>query len=88
MAFVKLVVFGLIGLTIIYLSLSVYSASLRRERLEKDYDANPVPGQTREAFVAAGMAAYRSGLRPKLLLLVYVVPVVACGVIIYVINTN
>ena len=88
MAFVKLVVFGLIGLTVIYLSLSVYSASLRRERLEKDYDANPVPGQTREAFVAAGMAAYRSGLRPKLLLLVYVVPVVVCGVIIYVINTN
>ena len=88
MAFVKLVVFGLIGLTVIYLSLSVYSASLRRERLEKDYDADPVPGQTREAFVAAGMAAYRSGLRPKLLLLVYVVPVVVCGVIIYVINTN
>ncbi len=88
MAFLKLLVIGLVGLTIIYLSLSVYSASLRRERLEKDYDANPVPGQTRDAYVATGMAAYRSSLRPKLLLLVYVVPVAVCGVIIYVINTN
>ena len=88
MAFLKLLVFGLIGLTIIYLSLSVYSASLRRERLEKTYDADPVPGQSREAFVAAGMARYRSSLRPKLLLAVYVVPVVVVGLIIYVINTN
>ncbi|MFZ3582992.1 hypothetical protein ACOI1H_12570 [Loktanella sp. DJP18] len=88
MAFIKLIVFGLIGLTIIYLSLSLYSASLRRERLEKTYDADPVPGQTREAYVATGMAAYRSSLRPKLLVLVYVVPVAVCSVIIYVINTN
>lgn len=88
MAFVKLVVLGLIGLTIIYLSLSVYSASLRRERLEKDYDADPVPGQSREAYVASGMAAYRSSLRPKLLLLVYVVPVAVWAGIIYVINSN
>ena len=88
MAFVKFVFFGLIGLTIIYLSLSVYAASLRRERLEKTYDADPVPGQTRDAFVAAGMARYRAGLRPKLLLAVYVVPVVAVGVIVYVMNTN
>ncbi len=88
MAFIKLIAFGLIGLTVIYLSLSVYSASLRRERLEKDYDANPVPGQTRDAYVATGMAAYRSGLRPKLLVLVYVVPVAVTVAIIYVINTN
>ncbi|MCF7699148.1 hypothetical protein [Loktanella sp. M215] len=88
MAFLKLIVFGGIGLTIIYLSLSVYSASLRRERLEKDYDADPVPGQTRDAFVATGMAAYRASLRPRLLLLVYVVPVAVGAVIVYVINTN
>lgn len=88
MAFLKLIIFGLIGLTIIYVSLSIYSASLRRERLEKDYDADPVPGQTREAYVADGMARYRSGLRPKLLFLVYVVPVAVWGAIVYVINST
>ncbi|MCB5199971.1 hypothetical protein SAMN05428995_104214 [Loktanella sp. DSM 29012] len=88
MAFVRLLVFALVGLTVVYWSLSLYSASLRRERLEDDYDANPVPGQTREAYVAAGMATYRKGLRPKLLLGVYVVPIVVVSVIIYVVNNN
>ena len=88
MAFLKLIVIGGIGLTIIYLSLSVYSASLRREWLEKTYDAAPVPGQTRAAFVASGMADYRASLRPRLLLLIYVVPVAIGSAIAYVINTN
>lgn len=88
MAFFKLIFFGLVGLSVIYLSLSVYSASLRREKLEKQYDADPVPGQTREVFVETGMIAYKSGLRPKLLVLVYVVPVAVFTAIIYVINTN
>jgi hypothetical protein len=86
--FFKLVFFGLVGLSIIYLSLSVYSASLRRERLEKDYDADPVPGQSRDDYAETGMAAYRTSLRPKLLVLVYVVPVAIWGGIVYVINTN
>lgn len=86
--FFKLVFFGLVGLSIIYLSLSVYSASLRRERLEKDYDADPVPGQSRDDYVETGMAAYRTSLRSKLLVLVYVVPVAIWGGIVYVINTN
>ncbi len=88
MAFLKLIFFGLVGLSVIYLSLSVYSASIRRERLEKQYDAEPVTGQNREAFVETGMAAYLASLRPKLLVLVYVVPVVIFMGIVYVINTN
>jgi hypothetical protein len=87
-AFLKLIFFGLVGLSIVYLSLSVFSASLRRERLEKEYDADPVPGQTRDDYVETGMAAYRTSMRPKLLLLVYVVPVAIWGGIVYVINAN
>ncbi|MBS1301075.1 hypothetical protein [Loktanella sp. SALINAS62] len=88
MAFIKLLGFGLIGLTVVYWSLSLYSASLRRERLEDDYDKSPHPGQTREAYVADGMAAYRAGLRPKLLLSVYIVPIVVVSTIIYVVNSG
>ncbi len=50
-AFLKLIFFGLVGLSIVYLSLSVFSASLRRERLEKEYDADPESGQTCQDYV-------------------------------------
>ena len=79
MAFVRLVVFGFIGLTIVYFLVSIYSRSVRREKLEKAW-AEEHPGNSnlaeRDAYVAEGLAAYDQGLRPKLILLVYIVPVV------------
>ena len=86
MGFVRLVVFGFIALSVIYLSLALYSRSLRKERLEKEYDADPVEGMTRDDYVERGLVEYRASLRPKLLLLVYVVPVVGFGAIVYLIN--
>lgn len=89
MQFIKLVVFGAIALTVIYFSISIYSQSVRRERLEDEFDENPPAGagpDDRDAFVAKGMTEYHSSLRPKLIGLVYVVPVVAISVIIYVVN--
>lgn len=88
MGFVRLVVFGFLGLSVVYLSLSVYSRSVRREKLEKQWDAEKPEGVTREVFVKKGIAEYNSGLRPKLLLLVYVVPTVVVGAIVYITNTN
>ena len=88
MGFVKLLVFGLIGLTIVYKSLAIYSRSVRRERLENRYDADPVPGMSRDDYVERGIAEYNGSLRPKLLLLVYILPAAAVAVTIYVINTN
>ena len=91
MGFIKLVVFGFIGLSIIYLSVSVYSRSVRKERLEDRFDTeNPdggAPG-ARETFITEGMVAYSSSIRPKLIGLVYVVPTVVIGAIIYTINAN
>ncbi len=91
MEFIKLVIFGFIGLSVIYLSISLYSRSVRKERLENTFDAeNPDGGEAgaRDAFVADGMQAYNSSIRPKLIGLVYVVPTVVIGVIIYTINAN
>jgi len=88
MGFVRLVLFGLLGLSVIYLSLSVYSRSVRRERLEKEYDAAPVDGVTRDTYVEQGITAYNNGLRPKLLLLVYVVPILLVGTVVYITNMN
>jgi len=88
MGFIKLVVFGFLLLSVIYISLSVYSRSVRREKLEEQWDAEKPEGTTRERFVADGIAAYNSGLRPKLLLLVYVVPTIFVGAVVYLTNTN
>jgi hypothetical protein len=88
MGLVRLVVFGFIALSVIYLSLSVYSRSVRREKLEKQFDAAPVEGMTRKQYVEDGVAKYNSGLRPKLLLLVYVVPAVIVTATVYITNAN
>lgn len=91
MGFIKLVVFGFLGLSVIYLSVSIYSRSVRKERLEDEFDAeNPdggAPG-ARDAFVAEGLKSYDASIRPKLIGLVYVVPTVAIGAIVYMINAN
>ncbi len=88
MAFVRLVVFGFVALGIVYLSISLYSRSVRREKLEKAYDENPVAGMTRDAYVKQGIEEYNKSFRPKLIGLVFVVPPVIIGTIIYVINAN
>ncbi|MEY1556736.1 hypothetical protein AB3Y40_13975 [Yoonia sp. R2331] len=88
MGLVRLVVFGFIALSVIYLSVSIYSRSVRREKLEKRYDAEPVEGMTRKQYVEKGIAEYNSGLRPKLLLLIYVVPAVLVSAIVYITNAN
>ena len=86
MQFVRLVVFGFLFLSVIYICISLYSRSVRREKLEEDYDANPREGMSRETFIAEGMAAYESGFRKRLILLVYVVPTVFIGTVLYLIN--
>ncbi|EBA13515.1 hypothetical protein [Roseobacter sp. CCS2] len=91
MGFIKLVIFGFIGLTVIYFSVSIYSRSVRKERLEDEYEANhPEDGTSdaRDAFVSEGLQSYDASIRPKLIGLVYVVPTVVLGTIVYMINAN
>ncbi|MFU8823992.1 hypothetical protein [Yoonia sp.] len=91
MAFIKLAIFGFIALTVVYWSIALYARSVRKERLEKSFDAaNPGTADkaARDAFVAQGMAAYQASFRPKLIGLVYVVPTLAVAIIAYLINTN
>lgn len=90
MGFIKLVVFGFIGLTVIYFSVSLYSRSVRKERLEDEFDAENPDGDrdARDTFVAEGLKAYDASIRPKLIGLVYVVPTLAIGTIVYMINAN
>ncbi|MEM1386266.1 MAG: hypothetical protein AAF748_03700 [Pseudomonadota bacterium] len=78
MGLVRLVVFGFLALSVIYAMVWLYSRSVRREKLEEEWDAENPGGDAaaREAFVEQGMVDYHSSVRPKLIGLVYVIPTV------------
>jgi hypothetical protein len=87
--FLRLMLFWAVFSAIAYWVLLIYSRSLRREALEKEWDANhPADAgpQGRDAFVEQGMAAYEGSLRRKLLWAVIVLPFIAIGLLIYLVN--
>jgi len=87
---IRTAVFGFAILTVVYLLVSIYSRSVRREKLEKRWDGEPanegLPRSERDAFVEAGMQAYRGSLRRRLIVLVYIIPIVVVGLIIYLVD--
>ena len=88
----RILVFAFIGLSVVYLLVSLYSRSVRREKLEKAWDTDPAregaEKADRDAYISDGMAAYEHSLRKKLIWLVYVLPAVAMAMIIYFVNWN
>ena len=86
MGLIRLVFFGFLGLSVVYFLVSVYSKSVRREKLEDRWsEDNPDSKDeaAREVFVDQGMVEYNTGIRPKLILLVYVIPTIIVAVIHY-----
>jgi len=77
--------FGFIGLTVIYVLVATYSRSVRREKLEKKFDAGGIEGD-RDTYIAEGMQAYDHGLKRRLLWLVYIIPTVVVVVTVYFVN--
>ncbi len=75
----------LIVLTVIYVGLSIYSRLMRRRKLIAHWDKKGMTGD-RDAFVARGLKKYDSSFRRKLLLGVYVVPLGAIALLIYITN--
>jgi hypothetical protein len=83
---IQLLIFLIVGMSGVYLAVALYSRSVRREKLERDWDENPRPGQERADFIREGLRAYEHSFRRHMIVLVYVVPIVAIGVILYVVN--
>lgn len=87
--FLRVVVLGFIALSVVYVLVSIYSRSVRREKLEKEWDSEHSGADdtaARETFVDRGMEDYDRSIRPKLILLVYVIPAILAGVLMAVIN--
>lgn len=83
--FLKLAVFGLLGLSVLYVSLSIYLRSLERERLEKEWDAGGIAGD-RDDHIQRGLASHRHSLRRKLLWLVYIIPIAVVAALVWILN--
>ena len=87
---VRLTVIVFVTLTFIYLLVSWYSRSVRREKLERRAEERIAEGRLapdgRDAFIRKGMHAYDRSLRKKLILGVYVVPIVLIVTLIVVTN--
>ncbi|MGB1390224.1 MAG: hypothetical protein ACPG61_15205 [Paracoccaceae bacterium] len=81
----RLIFMLLIVLTVIYIVLSLWSRSTRRRKLNDYWDRKGLTGD-REAFVKRGLKQYDNSIRRKLLLGVYIVPLVVIAALIYVVN--
>ena len=77
-------------LTFVYILVSIYSRSVRREKLENAWDSDPAregaAKDERDAHIEAGMDAYRHGLRRKLIVLVYIIPMAVVLATVYAVN--
>ncbi|MBB3992426.1 hypothetical protein GGR95_000045 [Sulfitobacter undariae] len=84
-ALARLMVVGFIVLTVIYVCLSLYSRAVRKGKLRAEWLEGP-QDQTLDEFLDEGLEDYDSSLRRKLILSVYVIPVILVSVIIYLTN--
>lgn len=77
-AFLRLMLMGFVVLTIAYFVIGIYSRSVERERLEKEWDGDPAnegaAPEARDTYIETGMQEYSHSLRRKLIWLVYVIP--------------
>ena len=85
LGWLRLIFMALVVLTVVYFLVAVYSRSVRREKLEKQWVADGLEGD-RDAWIEAGMKAYEKGLKRRLLWLIYIVPMVAFAATIYFVN--
>jgi len=85
LALARLIIVGFIVLTVIYVSLSLYSRSVRRTKLRQKWEEDIRRGD-RDEYVRRGLKIYDRSLRRKLLWGVYIVPVVTIAVVIYLVN--
>lgn len=84
-AIIRLAVFGFLFLAVVYLLVSVYSRSIRREKLEKRWDSEVKEGD-RDAYIEKGMKEYEGSLRKKLIILVFIVPILVVVGMTYIVN--
>lgn len=80
------IVFGL--LTAIYLALSVYMRWDRRKTLEEEHAEGAAPALTREDYVMRGLAEYERSWSKRVLVGIFLVPLVVTVIAIVITSLN
>ncbi|UWQ79987.1 hypothetical protein K3725_02990 [Leisingera sp. S132] len=83
--FIRLILVLLVVLTVVYAAVSLYSREMRRLKLKRRWKEKGLTGD-RAAFIQRGLKQYDTSFRRKLILLVYIIPLGALALLIYVIN--
>ena len=81
----RLMVVAFFIMLIVYFILSAWSRSVRRGKLEEEWDEEIKQGD-REAFIEQGLADYDGSLRRKLIFGVFIVPYLVIGLLVYIVN--
>ena len=85
--FLRAIVIWAVAGAIAYFILRIYARSLRREALEKEWDADPKSdAAARDAFIEKGMTDYEGSLRNRLLLIIFVLPFIVIATLLYLVN--
>jgi uncharacterized ion transporter superfamily protein YfcC len=82
MGLIRLFILMAVVLSLVYWLVSVYSRSIRTEKLEKRWDAEPPEGVDRETYVRDGLEKYDKSFRRKLIVLIVILPFVAIFAVI------
>ena len=85
LALARLVIICFVLMTVVYVAVSLWSRSVRKRKLAREWDEEIREGD-RDAFIDEGLKSYSHSLRRKLILLVYIVPILLIGVIVYLVN--
>jgi hypothetical protein len=84
-AFFRLALVLLLGLTLLYALVSFYSRERRRAKLKRRWSEKGLTGD-RRAFIQRGLKQYDHSLRRRSILLVYILPLSAIALVIYMVN--
>ncbi|MEL7013727.1 MAG: hypothetical protein AAFO72_10665 [Pseudomonadota bacterium] len=90
MNFVRLLILALVVSTVVYFSVAWFLRSTRRERLEKEWDADNPGGDPaeRRRDVEEGVQAFTQSFAYRALWLIYILPVLAIGYTLAMTNWN
>ncbi len=72
-------------LTVVYFYLSIRQRWRVRRALEEEFDKDQ-PGGDRDEFVRQGLVEYETSLRRRLILGVYIIPLIIVATLVYVTN--
>ncbi|MEM9437528.1 MAG: hypothetical protein AAGA15_13765 [Pseudomonadota bacterium] len=80
MVILRLFIIVMVISTILYISISIYSRAVRRQKLERQWRAELRVGD-RDAWMNEELEKYDQSLKRRLILLVYVLPLAFLGFI-------